>query len=60
MVMQKHNKYKKQYEKDQQTFETSVKIYKKILQKNLTDENEPKCLWKTFTRCVDETKNEFF
>ena len=38
--MQNYNKYKKQYQKDQQTIKSLDKFYRKSLQDNLIDENE--------------------
>ena len=40
MITKKNNKYKKHFEKDQQTFESFDKLYRRSLQDNLTDENE--------------------
>ena len=40
IIMQKYNKYKKQFEKDQQTIESFDKLYKKSLQDNVIDKNE--------------------
>ena len=39
-IINKYNKYKKQYEKDQQTIKSLDKFYRKSLQDNLTDRNE--------------------
>ena len=38
--MNKHNKYKKQYEKDQQTIKSFNQLYKKSLQDNGIDKIE--------------------
>ena len=56
----KNNKDKKQYEKDQQTSESLDKLYKKFLQDNVIDKNEYDSLCNIFTKHIGETKNEFF
>ena len=56
----KYNKYKKQYEKDQQTIKSFDKLYRKSLQENVIDKNEYERLCNVFTEYVDETKNRFF
>ena len=58
--MQKYSKYKKQYEKDQQTFKSFDKLYRKTLQDNVNDKNENESLCNFFTEYVDEMKNESF
>ena len=40
IIMKKNNKYKKQYEKDQQTIKPFDKIYRKYLQDNIIDKSE--------------------
>ena len=57
IVMQKYNKHKKLYEKDQQTIKSFDKLYRKSLQDNMIDKNEYDSLCNIFTRYVDETKN---
>ena len=42
--MKKYSKYKKQREKDQQTIESSDKLYRKSLQDNVIDKDEHKSL----------------
>ena len=59
-LMQKHNKYKKLYEKDQQTIKSFDKFHHKTLQDNMIDKIEYESLCNIFTRYVDETKNESF
>ena len=56
----KHNKYKKQYKRDQQTTKSFNKLYRKSLQANVIDKNECESLCITFTKYVDENKNESF
>ena len=40
IIINKDNKYKKQYEKDQQTIKSSDKLYRNYLQDNVIDKNE--------------------
>ena len=56
----KHNKYKKQYDKDQQTIKCFDKLYRKSLQDNVFDKNEFESLCNIFTKYFDENKNESF
>ena len=56
----KHNKYKKQYERDQQTFKSFDILYRKSLQDNVIDNNEYDSLCNIFTKYDDENKNESF
>ena len=58
--MQKNNKYKKQYKRDQQTIKSFGKLHRKSLEDNVIDKNEYESLCKIFTKYVDETKNESF
>ena len=58
--MQKYNKYKKLYEKDQQTIKSFDKLYRKSLQDNLIDKSEYESLCNIFSKYIDETKNESF
>ena len=60
IVIQKYNKYKKLYEKDQQTIKSFDKLYRKSLKDNMIDKDEYESLCNIFTRYVDETKNESF
>ena len=53
-------KYKKQYERDQQTIKSLDKVYRKSLQDKVIDKVEFKSLCNNFTKYVDETKNESF
>ena len=50
LIINKYNKNKKQYEKDQQTIKSFDKIYKKSLQDTLIDENEHKSLCNILTK----------
>ena len=60
LLINKNNKYKKQYEKDQQTIKSFDKLYRKSLQDNVIDENEYESLFIIFIKYVVEIKNEFF
>ena len=50
LIINKYNKYKKQYERDQQTIKSSDKLYRKSLQDNVIDKNEYKNLCNFFTK----------
>ena len=58
LIINKYNKYKKQYERDQQTIKFFDKLYRKSLQDNVIDKSEYESLCNIFTRYVDENKNE--
>ena len=60
IIINKHNKYKKQYERDQSTIKSFDKLYRKSLQDNLVDKNEYQSLCNIFTKYVDQNKNESF
>ena len=60
IIMNKYNKYKKQYERDQNTIKSFDKLYRKSLQDNIIDKNEYESLCNIFTKYVDENKNESF
>ena len=60
IIINKYNKYKKQYERDQNTIKSFDKLYRKSLQDNLIDKTEYECLCKIFTKFVDQNKNESF
>ena len=60
IVMQKYNKYKKQYERDHNTINSFDKLYKKSLQDNVIDKTEYESLCNIFTKYVDQNKNESF
>ena len=60
LIIIKYNKYKEQYEKDQQTFKSFDKFYRTSLQDNVIDKSEYKCLYNIFDNYVDEMKNESF
>ena len=60
LIINKYNKYKKQYERDQQTIKSFDKLYRKSLQDNVIDKTEYDSLCNIFTRYVDGNKNESF
>ena len=60
IIINKYNKYKKLYEKDQNTIKSFDKLYRKSLQDNVIDKNEYESLCNIFTKYVDENKNESF
>ena len=60
LIINKNNKYKEQYEGDQQTIKSFDKLYRKSLQDNIIDKTEYNSLCNIFTKYVDENKNESF
>ena len=60
IVMQKYNKYKKLYERDQNTIKSFDKLYRESLQDNIIDKTEYENLCNIFTKYVDQNKNESF
>ena len=60
IIINKYNKYKKLYERDQNTIKSFDKLYRKSLQDNVIDKTEYDSLCNIFTRYVDENKNESF
>ena len=60
LIINKYNKYKKQYERDQSTIKSFNKLYRKSLQDNIIDKTEYESLCNIFTKHVDENKNESF
>ena len=60
LFINKYNKYKKQYEKDQNTIKSFDKLYRKSLQDNIIDKTEYESLCNIFSKYVDENKNESF
>ena len=60
MNINKYNKYKKQYEKDQQTINFFDKKYRKSLHDNVIDKSEYESLCFVFIEYVDKKKNECF
>ena len=60
LFINKYKKYKKQYERDQQTIKSLDEFYRKSLQVNVIDKTEHDSLCKIFTNYVDENENESF
>ena len=60
LIINKNNKYKKPYEKDQQTIKSFDKLYRNSLQDNIIDKTEYESLCKIFTKYIGENKNESF
>ena len=60
LIINKYNKYKKQYERDQNTIKSLNKLYRKSLQDNVIDKTEYEKLCNIFSEYVDENKNESF
>ena len=60
LIINKYNKYKKQYERDQQTIKYFDKLYRKSLQDNIIDKNEFQSWCNIFTKYIDENKNGSF
>ena len=60
LIINKYNKYKKQYEKDQNTIKSFDKLFRKSLQDNVIDKTEYESLCNLFTKYFDENKNESF
>ena len=50
LIINKYNKYKKQYERDQNTIKSSDKLYRKSLQDNVIDKTEYENLCNIFTK----------
>ena len=60
LIINKYTKYKKQYERDQNTIKSFDKLYRKSLQDNVIDKTEYESLCNIFIRYVDQNKNESF
>ena len=60
IIINKYNKYRKQYEKDQQTVKSFDKLYRNPLQDNVIDKSEYENLCNIFTKTLNEIKNESF
>ena len=60
LIINKYNKFKKQYERDQQTNKSFDKLYRKSLQDNVMDKTDNESLCDNFTKYIDENKNESF
>ena len=60
LFINKYNKYKILYEKDQQTIKCFDKLYRKSLQDYMIDKTEYESLCNIFTKYVDENRIESF
>ena len=60
LIINKYNKHKKQYERDQNTIKSFDKLYRKSLQDNIIDKTEYDSFCIVFTKYIDENKNESF
>ena len=60
IVVKIYKKYKKHYERDQQTIKSFDKLYRKSFQDTIFDKSEYEYLFNIFTKGVDETINESF
>ena len=60
LFINKYNKYKKQYERDQNTIKSFDKLYRKSLQDIVIYKSDYENLCNTFNSYVDENKNESF
>ena len=60
LIINKYNKYKETYERDENTIKSFAKLYRKSLQDNVIDKNEYESLCIIFTKYVDQNKNESF
>ena len=60
LILHKYNKYKKLYERDQNTIKSIDNLYRKSLQDNVIDKTEYESLCNIFTKYINENKNESF
>ena len=61
LIMNKYNKYKKRYQKDQQNIKSVDKLYRKTLQVNIIHKDEYESLCDIFNEYVEEKKmNPFY
>ena len=60
LIINKYNKYKELYERDQLTIKSFDKLYRKSVQDNVIDKTDYDSLCNIFTKYVDENKNESF
>ena len=60
LIISKYNKYKKLYERDQNTIKSFDKLYRKSLQDNIIDKTEYESLCNIFTKYINENKNKSF
>ena len=60
LIINKYNKNKTQYERDQNTIKSFDKLYRESLQGNVIDKTENESLCIFFTKYIDENRNESF
>ena len=60
IIINKYNKYKKLYERDQNTIKSFDNLYRKSLQDKIIDKTEYQSLCNIFNKYVDENKSESF
>ena len=60
LIINKYNKYKKQYERDQNTIKSFNKLNRKSLQDNIIDKTEYESICNILTKYIDENKNKPF
>ena len=60
LIINKYNKDRKQYDRDQQTIKSFEKLYRKTLQDNVIDKNEYDSLCNILTKSIEENQNESF
>ena len=60
VIINKYNKYKKQYERDQLIIKSFDKLYRKSLQKNVVDKNEYENLCNFLLNTLMKTKRSLF
>ena len=60
IIINKYNKFKKLYERDQNTIKSFDKLYRKSLQDNVIDKTEYENLCNIFSKYIDQNKNESF
>ena len=60
LIINRYIKYKKLYERDENTIKSFDNLYRKSLQDNIIDKTEYESLCNTFTKYVDENRNESF
>ena len=60
LIINKNNKYKNLYEKDQNTIKSFDNLYRKTLPDNVIDKTEYDSLCNIFIEYIDENKNETF
>ena len=60
LIINKYNKNKNKYERDQNTIKSFDKLYRKSLQDNVIDKNENEVLCNIFTKYINENKNGSF